>query len=115
MDSNTIGIRFGKRLRELRNEYGMVQEEVGAWFNMRKSTVSQWESGRLPHPTIIAALARRLRVSTDYLLGISDIRSPADALVSRIAEEPAEYLPSEALERIEEFKELMRIKYGKKE
>ncbi len=92
MDETTLGTVFGKRLRELRGEHGLVQEDIGGWFNMRKSTVSQWESGRLPHPTIIAALARRFRVSADYLLGLSDIRLPADTLAGRVAEQPADYL-----------------------
>lgn len=114
MDENKVSVQFGKRLRDLRTERGLVQEDIGAWFNMRKSTVSQWESGRIPHPTIIVELARRFRVSADYLLGLSDIRLSAESLTSRVAEEPADYLPREARERIEEFKELMRLKYGKK-
>jgi Predicted transcriptional regulators len=114
MNENKLGVQFGKRLRALRNEHGLVQEDIGGWFNMRKSTVSQWESGRMPHPAIITELARRFQVSADYLLGLSDIRLPADTFLTKCAEQPAEYLPSEALERIEEFKELMRLKYNHK-
>ncbi len=115
MDENDLAGQFGKRLRALRLAHGLVQEDIGAWFNMRKSTVSQWESGRLPHPAVIAELARRFRVSADYLLGLSDILPSAAPAVTRCAEEPADYLPREAQERIEEFKELMRLKYGKKQ
>lgn len=114
MDENELAARFGEKLRALRLAHGLVQEEVGAWFNMRKSTVSQWESGRLPHPAIIAELARRFGVSADYLLGLSDTLTPAAPPVTRCAEETADYLPREAYERIEEFKELMRLKYGQK-
>jgi len=109
MGDSDISTIFGQRLRDLREEYGLVQQDVGSWFNMRKSTVSQWESGRLPHPTIIAELARRFRVSADYLLGLSNLRAPATAQRSN-----ADDLPPEALDRIEEFKELMRLKYTKK-
>lgn len=51
-NANTYVI-FGKRLRELREEYGLLQENVGNWFSMGKSNISQWESGKLPHATII--------------------------------------------------------------
>ncbi len=114
MDENNLAVKFGKRLRHLRLERGLVQEDIGAWFNMRKSTVSQWESGRIPHPTIIAELARRFHVSADYLLGLSDTLAPAFPSVTLCAEESADYLPREAQERIEEFKELLRLKYGHK-
>ncbi len=115
MNERDLAAVFGEKLRALRLAHGLVQEDVGAWFNMRKSTVSQWESGRLPHPAVIAELARRFGVSADYLLGLSDIAEPAGAPPSRVAEKPADYLPREAWERIEEFTELMRLKYGKKQ
>jgi transcriptional regulator with XRE-family HTH domain len=115
VDEKALAARFGEKLRALRLARGLVQEDVGAWFNMRKSTVSQWESGRLPHPAVIAELARRFGVSTDYLLELSDVAALAGAPASRVAEEPADYLPREARERIEEFTELMRLKYGKKQ
>lgn len=93
MDDTTLGALFGKRLHDLRAEHRLTQQEVGGWFDMRKSTVSQWEGGRLPHPTIIAALARRFGVSADFLLGLSEARRPADGPVGRVAEEPADYRP----------------------
>ena len=116
MSNDSTNILFGKRLRELREEKGLLQEDVGNWFNMRKSTVSQWESGRLPHATIIVELAKRLNVSTDYLLGIATDRKQHNIspIATHQAEKTIDDLPSEAIERIEEFKELMRIKYGKK-
>lgn len=67
---------FGARLKALRDARGLDQQEIGNLFNMGKSTVSQWESGRLPHPTIIARLATFFDVSADYLLGLSNERRP---------------------------------------
>ena len=68
MNSNLNEV-FGQRLKELRNSKEMRQEDVGAIFKMQKSTVSQWENGRLPHPSIIVKLADFFGVTTDYLLG----------------------------------------------
>lgn len=114
MDSSKLGTLFGKRLRDLRTERGLLQEEVGSWFKMQKSTVSQWESGRVPHATIIAELARRFHVSADYLLGLSHACAVRETPETYSVADPADDLPPEARERIEEIRELMRIKYGKK-
>ena len=41
---------FGERLRELREDKGLRQEDVAALFGFGKSTVSQWENGKSqPH------------------------------------------------------------------
>lgn len=88
MNENDVSKIFGERIREKREERGMNQDEVGAWFKMQKSTVSQWESGRLPHATIIAELAQRFNTTTDYLLGRTDDPiTPADAIASAIADD----------------------------
>jgi len=54
----------------------MHQEDVVSLFKMQKSTVSHWESGRLPHPTIIVQLADYFNVTTDYLLGRTESYAP---------------------------------------
>ncbi|TWH48501.1 LexA family transcriptional regulator [Sporomusa sp. KB1] len=72
MDSSNISIVFGQRLRKLRENHGLYQEDVGEWFKMQKSTVSQWESGRLPHATIIAQLAQKFNCTSDHLLGLDN-------------------------------------------
>ncbi|MDF2857249.1 MAG: transcriptional regulator, family [Neobacillus sp.] len=114
MENDTINETFGKRLKKLRDDRGLYQEDIGEWFNMRKSTVSQWESGRLPHASIIAQLARKFNVATDYLLGLSDNERSVETIAAHRTDDLMNDLPPEALERIEEFKELMRLKYGKK-
>lgn len=114
MNNHNVNVRFGKRLKELRENLGLYQEDIGQWFKMGKSTVSQWENGRLPHATIIVELAQKFNVTTDDLLGVSNnIRTKESIAVYR-TNDPMDDLPPEALERIEEFKELMLIKYGKK-
>lgn len=102
---------FGKRLKALREEKGLRQEDVGELFKMQKSTVSQWEGGRLPHPTIIVELAKFFIVTTDYLLGTSPYRTPEYTEAAHRDDDPMDDLPPEARRSVEEFKELMRIKY----
>ena len=71
---------FGERLRELRNEKGLRQEDVGKIVGVVKSAVSQWESGeRTPDAFTLQNLADYFSVTIDYLLGRTDIsRSPDD-------------------------------------
>lgn len=103
---------FGKRLRELRDEYGLLQENVGNWFSMGKSTISQWESGRLPHATIIIELSKRFNVTTDYLLGLSPNKRNIETATDHHIDDPTQDLPEEARKSLEEFKKFLFEKYG---
>ena len=59
-----------KRLRELRQERGLKQEELGRRVGASKQSVSNWENGNiLPSIDILVRLADFFGVSTDYLLG----------------------------------------------
>ena len=61
---------FGSRLRELRENKGLRQEDIGDLFDFGKSTVSQWESGKSqPEYNILVKLAEFFDVSVDHLLG----------------------------------------------
>lgn len=110
MDTIDVSKVFSQRLKQKRMEFGLKQEEVGSWFTMKKSTVSQWENGRLPHATIIIKLARKFNVTTDWLLGCdnTDVTEPPSARPL------PDDLPPEAIQRIEEYTEFIRLKYGKK-
>ena len=59
-----------KRLRELRQERGLKQEELGRRVGASKQSVSNWENGNImPSIDILVRLADHFGVSTDYLLG----------------------------------------------
>lgn len=114
MNNRNINEVFGKRLKELRENKGLYQEDIGEWFKMGKSTVSQWESGRLPHATIIVELAEKFNVTTDDLLGVSRNSKNTETIAAHRTGNNMDDLPPEAIERVEEFIELMKIKHGKK-
>jgi len=68
---------FGDRLRFLREEKKMVQKEIGGLLGVSESTVGKYENNqRTPSPEAILKLADFFHVSTDYLLGRTDIRTP---------------------------------------
>ncbi len=63
---------FGDRLKELRKENNITQEEIGALCNVAKQTISNWENNITQPPfKIVKILARHFNVSTDYLLGFN--------------------------------------------
>lgn len=64
---------FGERLKRIRTERGLRQEDIGQIVQVGKSTVSQWEAGiHEPSLATIGKIADFFGVTTDYLLGRSD-------------------------------------------
>lgn len=63
-------MKFGDILKELREEKGLTQKELGAIINISDRVIGYWESNnRFPKDsTIIVELANFFSVSTDYLL-----------------------------------------------
>lgn len=61
------------RLKELRKEKKLTQEELAQKINVTKLTISRWERGeRLPKSDKAQELADIFGVNTAYLLGYSD-------------------------------------------
>ena len=65
------------RLRDIREDRDITQKEIAEVLHIRQNTYSQYESGKRQVPVeVIVTLARYYRVTTDYLLGVSDIPNP---------------------------------------
>lgn len=64
------------RIKELRLEKGLSQEELGKFLNIQKSAISKYERGALePNKTMLIKMSELFHCSIDYLLGLSDIRN----------------------------------------
>jgi len=66
----------GKRIKKLRERAGLSQAELAHEMKISQALVSHYErsdQGRLPTTENIIKLARILRTSSDYLLGLEDI------------------------------------------
>lgn len=62
---------IGKHLREIRRRRGLTQGELAEKLGLNQPLVSQYERGGIRlSATLIAALAKVLRVSSDELLGL---------------------------------------------
>lgn len=61
---------FGTRLKQLRTEHKLTQEELGKKINVSKASISLYEKNlRDPSKDSLVTLANFFNVSTDYLLG----------------------------------------------
>ena len=68
-------IKMGEKLRLLRKEHKFTQKQLAERIGVAISAVSSYESGvRFPTYDTLIKLARIYHVSTDYLLGLTDIR-----------------------------------------
>ena len=64
---------FNNRLKELRKNKKLSQEQLAKRAGLTKTSINHWENGKcLPNANAIVALARYFGVTTDYLLGESD-------------------------------------------
>lgn len=72
---------FGERFKLLREEKKLSQKELAKIFNEKYNhkytnrSISAYENNR-HQPSTLKDFAEYFEVSTDYLLGISDIRNP---------------------------------------
>ena len=71
----------GRRLRELRKATGKTQVELAQELGVQQAHISQLEAGRGElSVALLVRLAQVLGVSTDYLVGLSDLQTaPAAA------------------------------------
>lgn len=64
---------FPERLKQLRSEHKLTQEQLGKKINVTKVSISGYENGnRTPDMETLQNLADVFDVSIDYLLGRSD-------------------------------------------
>lgn len=69
---------FGTRLKILRKQAGLTQQQLATQLGITKSVVSFYElQERSPSPEVLIKLASIFHVSADYLLGL-DARETID-------------------------------------
>ena len=66
-----------ERLYELRKAKNITQQKLAVDIGIDQASISSYESGKyLPTVDVLIKLANYFGVSTDYLLGLSDIKVP---------------------------------------
>ena len=66
-------ILFKERLKELRVERKLSQEDLAKELNVSQRSISSWETGfRQPDFETLERIAKFFDVTADYLLGLGD-------------------------------------------
>jgi transcriptional regulator with XRE-family HTH domain len=81
---------IGQRIKELRKEHNLTQQQFAALLNLNDSTISLYENGkREPEFPTLMKIADNFNVTVDWLLGRTDNKS--------IAIVENEYVPKDLL------------------
>lgn len=65
------------RIKDLREDNDLTQQQVANYLNIKQNTYSQYETGSRQIPVdVLKALAVLYNTSMDYLLGITDCKTP---------------------------------------
>ena len=92
------------RLLELRKAKNLTQQRLAIELGIDQASLSSYERGKyLPTVEVLVKLAEHFGVSTDYLLGLTDIRIPQtnaqDETVTHVVSLYSS-LPNDARERV---------------
>ncbi len=64
---------YYKRLRDLREDHDLTQRDLADILNMKQPQYFRYEKGFCDIPTdVLIFLAKFYKVSTDYILGLTD-------------------------------------------
>ena len=65
------------RLKDLREDSDTTQSELAEYLHIKQNTYSQYENGQRQIPLeILISLAKYYNTSLDYLVGITNVKSP---------------------------------------
>ena len=68
-------MNYSERIRQLREEKGLSPSQLAAYLNKSEGAIRGWEKERTsPDVQTVLKMATYFDVTTDYLLGASDIR-----------------------------------------
>ncbi len=77
------------RIKQLRNEKGITQDDLASYLRISRSTVAGYETGkRKPDTDTLQKIVEYFDVSVDYILGLTDERTPADKIKKALSDDP---------------------------
>ena len=73
MKGDTGLLNYYPRLKDLREDHDMSQQEVANYLGMKQPQYSRYERGLRDIPSdVLIRLARLYKTSTDYILGLTN-------------------------------------------
>ena len=93
---------IGERLSDIRKDHGETQADLAARLGVSLPTVRSWEQEKSsPGHEMLVSICKIYRISSDYLLGLSDI-DPAYVQRKRL-----EHFSQEELTALRDFEEFL--------
>ena len=75
MDKNDIKLVIGQRIGELLAQNGILQKDLAKHLGVKPNIISYYFTGeRVPNIEMIVKIAQFFNVTTDYLLGLSNVK-----------------------------------------
>lgn len=104
-------MKIGDRIKQLREEANMGRAELAQKIGVTYHALSKYETNeRQPDYETLKKIANLFNVSTDYLLGHSNIRNPYDKTCNTYDKLGIDELSPESKEELKKFIELLKIK-----
>lgn len=98
---------IAQRLKLLRKQHRITQEDLAAAINVERSSIGKYESATkpiTPPPDVLIKIATFFNVSVDYLLGYST--SSVNAVRVPVLGDVAAGIPMDAVENIVDYEEI---------
>ena len=65
------------RIKDLREDADLTQQEIAQYLHIKQNTYSQYENEHRQLPIeVLIALAKYYKTSTDYILGLTNEKKP---------------------------------------
>ncbi len=107
---------FGSILKALRNEKGISGKELADILKVHKGSISNWETDRRsPDKEMLNTIADYFGVTIDFLLGRTKNTNFNKGIKTIYKDKIKSYedLPDDAIEKINEYIEMIKLKYQK--
>lgn len=104
---------MGSRIKELRTNKGLTQEDLAEILGVNRVNISHYESGKISNipSDKLDLLANVFNTNVDYIMGRSNFQEKIDKEPSTIAaHHDGEDWTEEELQEIQRFKEFVRMR-----
>ena len=107
-------MNFSQKLKKLRSENKITQEQLAKSINVERSLIGKYESeAAMPSNDTLIKIAQFFNVTTDYLLGVRQRTNSNDEIIrAPVYSQVAAGIPISAIDEIVDYEELSRGETG---
>lgn len=99
-----VAIMINERIIQLRDEQGLTQKQLAEKLDINVSVMNRIEQADRPiRDNEILKIANFFNVSTDYLLGRTNVKRPIETVAAHRSDDFRTRLPAEDVEKINEI------------